>query len=108
MGLFRIKKLRLTSDKCAEELFNVVFWVQSYFKSALIEDNEELDEIQLVQLVSDRSYEMLLLSLWVMHTYLPSETLRDKICKLFLNSDLTSQTPGKKLVFFRSNLNNSG
>ena len=86
MGLFRIRKLRLTSDKCAEELYNVVFWVQSYFKSALIEDNEELDETQLVQLISDRSYEMLLLSLWVMHTYLPSERLRDKICKKFFKA----------------------
>jgi hypothetical protein len=83
MGWFRKKKQRLTSDQCAEELYNVVFWVLSYFKATFLEENEEMDENQLVQLLEDRNYEMLLLSLWVMHAYLPSKELRDKVCERF-------------------------
>ena len=86
MDWFRLRKLRLTSDQCAEELFNVVFWVLSYFKGVFIEDNEELDEDRLYQLLNERTYEMLLLSLWVMHTFVPSELLRDKVCERFFSS----------------------
>ena len=56
----------LTPDQCAGELYDMVFWVLSYFKSTFIEENEEMDEDQLVQLVKDRNCEMLLLTLWVM------------------------------------------
>lgn len=83
MDWFRIKRLRLTSDKCAEELFHVVFWVLSYFKATFIEENEGLEEDRLYQLLNDRNYEMLLLSLWVMHTFVPSELLRDKVRERF-------------------------
>ena len=83
MGWFTKKQSLLTPDKCAEELYDVVFWVLSYFKAAFIEENEEMDEDQLVQLIRDRNYEMLLLTLWVMHTYLPSTELRDKVCERF-------------------------
>jgi hypothetical protein len=83
MGWFTKKQSLLTPDKCAEELYDVVFWVLSYFKAAFIEENEEMDEDQLVQLVRDRNYEMLLLTLWVMHTYLPSTELRGKVIERF-------------------------
>ena len=86
MDWFSIKKLGLTSDACAEELFHVVFWVQSYFKGTFIEENEALDEDQLFQLLDDRNYEMLLLSLWVMHTFLPSRLLREKVCEKFFSA----------------------
>jgi hypothetical protein len=86
MGWFRKKKQRLTSDQCAEELYNIVFWVLSYFKATIIEDNEEMDEGQLVQLLNDRNYEMLLLSLWVMHAYLPSKELQAKVCERFFQA----------------------
>ena len=86
MSWLRKKKQKLTPGECAEELYNVVFWVLSYFKATLIEENEELDEDQVVQLLKDRNYEMLLLSLWVMHTYLPSEELRDKVCERFFQA----------------------
>ena len=83
MGWLRLKKKRLTPDQCAEELYDVVFWVLSYFKGAFIEENEEMDENLLVQLIKERNYEMLFLALWVMHTYLPSKELRDRVCRRF-------------------------
>lgn len=86
MGWFGINKQRLTSDKCAEELYNVVFWVLSYFKATVIQDNEEMEEGHLVQLLNDRTYEMLLLSLWVMHAYLPSRKLQAKVCERFYHA----------------------
>ena len=86
MGWLRIKKKMLTPDECAGELYYIVFWVLSYFKATFIEDNEEMDEGQLVQLLNDRNYEMLLLTLWIMHTYLPSEKLRDKVYERFFKA----------------------
>ena len=86
MGWFAIKRKKLTPDECAEELYNVVFCVLSYFKATLIEEHEEMDEDQLVQLLKDRNYEMLLLTLWVMYTYLPSKELRDKVCERFFEA----------------------
>ncbi|NNK55775.1 MAG: hypothetical protein HKP44_00505 [Desulfofustis sp.] len=82
MGWFR----KTTPDECAEEIYNVVFRVQSYFKATLIEENEEMDEDQLVELLKDRNYEMLLVALWIMHTYLPSKKLRDKVCERFFKA----------------------
>ena len=55
------------------------------FKWTLIKD-EGMDEDQLVQLIKDRNYEMLLLTLWVMHTYLPSEKLRGKVYERFFKA----------------------
>ena len=86
MGWLRIKIRMLNPDQCAGELYDMVFWVLSYFKSTFIEENEEMDEDQLVQLIKDRNYEMLLLTLWVMYTYLPSEKLRGKVCERFFNA----------------------
>jgi len=83
MKLFNIYRFRLNSDECANELYDVVFWVLSYFKSTFIEENEGLDEGQVVEMLKERTYEMLLLSLWVMHTYLPSERLKDKVYERF-------------------------
>jgi hypothetical protein len=86
MKLLRIIKYRPSSDQCAKELYDVVFWVLSYFKATLMEENGEMDEDQVVKLVKERTYEMLLLSLWVMHTYLPSEELRDKVYERFFTA----------------------
>ena len=86
MGWLRIKIRMLTPDQCAGELYDMVFWVLSYFKSTFIEENEEMDEDQLVQLIKDRNCEMLLLTLWVMYTYLPSEKLRGKVYERFFNA----------------------
>lgn len=86
MGWLRIKKRMLTPDECAGELYDIVFWVHSYFKSTFIEENEGMDEDQLIQIIKDRNYEMLLLTLWVMHTYLPSEKLRGKVYERFFKA----------------------
>lgn len=86
MGWFRKKKNKLTPDDCAEELYDVVFWVLSYLKAAFIEENEGMDEDQLVQLLKERNYEMLLLTVWVMHTYLNSRVIRDKVCERFFEA----------------------
>ena len=76
----------LTPDECAGELYDIVFWVHSYFKSTFIEENEGMDGDQLIQIIKDRNYEMLLLTLWVMHTYLPSEKLRGKVYERFFKA----------------------